>query len=81
LVDYFSYFLGAVMKLSEMVKGKVTFKYFRDGALWYTCENGFMFPVEIGEDTKGATFMNEDKGLYFMRWIRKYAGEIGLELS
>ena len=63
------------MDLKECVKGKVKFLYYRDSELWYECENGFKFAVPI-DDTKGAVFNAEDKGIFFMRWIRKAVGEI-----
>lgn len=61
--------------LKERVKGRVQFVYFRDGTLWYTCDDGWEFPVAV-EDTTNAqgacpTFKAEDKGIVFMRWIRK----------
>lgn len=59
------------MTLTEMVKDKkVKFKYYRDGELWYETEDGFEFPVPIG-DTGTGVFKAEDKAILFMRWIRK----------
>jgi hypothetical protein len=55
--------------LKDCVKGRVHFQYFRDGKLWYKCDNGFMFGVPTN-DAGGATFLPEDKGILFMRWIR-----------
>lgn len=63
------------MNVKECVKGKVTFQYYRDGELWYECENGFKFPVPV-TDTGGAVFLREDKGILFMRWIRKWIAEL-----
>jgi hypothetical protein len=41
---------------------------FGDG---YTMPAIFEFPVPI-EDTAGARFLRSDKGIFFMRWIRKH---------
>jgi len=54
---------------------KVIFEYYRDNALWYSCEDGFMFPVPI-EDIGNATFLREDKAMLFMRYLRKYMNTI-----
>lgn len=54
---------------------KVTFVRTLDGALWYTTDTGFEFPVPF-EDTRGASFLAEDKPLYLMRWIRKQVDEL-----
>ena len=59
--------------LKEMVQHnqKVTFRFYRDGQLWYATECGFEFPVPISESGT-ATFFAEDKAILFMRYIRKY---------
>lgn len=61
------------MSLKDMVKDnkKVNFTHYFDGALWYTTDNGFAFPVPI-DDIGNATFKAEDKALLFMRYIRKH---------
>jgi uncharacterized membrane protein len=38
---------------------------------FYKTETGLVFPVPI-DDIGNATFLNEDKGLLFMRYIRKF---------
>jgi hypothetical protein len=60
-------------KLKDMVADgkKVIFQYYRKGELWYATECGFNFPVPI-EDTGEAFFKNEDRALYFMRWIMRH---------
>jgi hypothetical protein len=58
------------MNLRECVQGNVTFQYYQNKILFYKCENGFQFPVHI-EDTNTAAFLPFDKGIFFMRWIRK----------
>lgn len=59
------------MKLSDHVKGKAHFSFYRGGYLYYKTDSGLEFPVPV-EDTDSATFLNEDKALFFMRWIRKH---------
>lgn len=59
------------MNLKEHVQGKVTFQFYRGGNLYYQNQMGLVFPVPI-EDVGEATFMNEDKALLFMRYIRKH---------
>ncbi len=63
------------VKLIDLVKDNqmVTFVYFRDEEFWYSCENGFLFPISIAEATNSkVTFLAKDKAILFMRWIRKY---------
>lgn len=64
------------MKLfKDRVKGQVSFSFFRDGNLWYSCDDGWQFPVSVDETKDGQggfpTFNRDDKAIYFMRWIRK----------
>jgi len=58
--------------LKEMIVNnqKVRFKFYRDGQLWYETECGFRFPVPIS-DAGTATFLDEDRAILFMRYIRK----------
>ncbi len=58
--------------LKEMIVNnqKVRFKFYRDGQLWYETECGFRFPVPIS-DTGTATFLDADRAILFMRYIRK----------
>ena len=57
--------------LKERVGNPVKFVRLADSELWYVCGDGFEFPIPLA-DTAGATFQAEDKGLYFMRWIKKH---------
>ena len=59
--------------LKEMVRNnqKVTFRFYRDGQLWYATECGFEFPVPTLE-AGTATFFAEDRAILFMRYIRKH---------
>lgn len=61
------------MSIKDMVSaGKmVTFSFYKEKELWYKTECGFDFPVPLDE-TGTATFMNEDKAIMFMRFIRKH---------
>ena len=58
------------MSLKEHIKGNVTFVRYFDGDLWYVTETNYEFPVPIS-DTAGAVFKATDKGILFMRYIRK----------
>ena len=62
-----------MLTLKEMIKGnkKVRFSFYRDMELWYKTEDGFEFPVPIKE-VGNATFIDEDKAILFMRYIRKH---------
>lgn len=57
--------------LKELVKGFVTFVEYRKGNLWYCANDVFMFPVPI-EDVGDGVFLAKDKGILFMRYIRKH---------
>lgn len=48
-----------------------TFRYFRDGALWYETHTGDLFPVPV-EEAGSATFHAQEKALFLMRWMRKF---------
>ena len=50
---------------------KVHFAYYHDKNLWYKTECGFNFPVPI-DDVGTAIFLDEDKAMLFMRYIRKH---------
>lgn len=59
-----------MIQIKELIKGNVTFKYYRKGNLYYATETGFIFPVPIS-DAGDATFLKRDKAMMFMRYIRK----------
>lgn len=63
------------MNLKEQVQGKVTFQFYKQGNLYYKTDLGLVFPVPV-EDIGEATFLNEDKALLFMRYIRKHIDAI-----
>lgn len=56
--------------MKELVKGKVYFQFYRKGELHYKTESGFNFRVPI-EDCGDGVFLNEDRAIMFMRYIRK----------
>ena len=57
-------------------EGKVTFVKFFDKELYYKTAFDEEFTVPL-EDTKGATFLAEDKAMYFMRWMQKWNKDLG----
>jgi len=59
--------------IKDMVsEGKVArFAYYRDEALHYETEDGFLFPIPIDE-TGSATYNKEEKAMLLMRYIRKH---------
>lgn len=61
-----------MLTLKEMVSNdkKVRFVFYRDSALHYETEDGFIFPVPI-DDASSATFGAEEKAMLMMRYIRK----------
>ena len=70
--------------VAQMVKNgqKVYFSFYRKGELFYKTECGFEFPVPIS-DTGEGVFLNEDRAITYMRWIRKQVKNIeeGKELQ
>lgn len=57
--------------LKELVKENVNFVQYRKGELFYrTSHTGFIFVVPV-YDCGDAEFKAEDRGVFFMRWIRK----------
>jgi len=69
-----------MLSVKDMVKDgkKVFFKFYRKNELWYATEDGFEFPVPI-DDVGDGIFMNEDKAMLFMRYIRKHVEMIAKE--
>jgi hypothetical protein len=61
-----------MLSLKDMVSNdkKVRFVFYRDSALHYETEDGFIFPVPI-DDASSATFGAEEKAMLMMRYIRK----------
>lgn len=61
------------MNIKDMVSDnkQVEFVRYQSGDLWYRTECGFEFPVPV-DDTGSAVFLNKDKALLLMRYIRKH---------
>lgn len=50
---------------------RVKFDFFRDGALWYSTQNGFQFPVPV-KTLAGTTVLKaNDKATAFSYYIKK----------
>lgn len=66
--------------ITDMVRNgkKVNFMFYRKGFLYYKTECGFEYPVPI-DDIGDATFLNEDKAMFHMRYIRKHMETIAEE--
>jgi len=66
------------MELKQIVKNNtVHFSHYRASHLYYNVtvnEIKYMFPVPI-DDIGDATFLNEDKAMIMMRYIRKALDE------
>lgn len=63
-----------IPKLKDLVQDNlyVSFAYYQTGCLWYEHETTkFLFPVPIS-DTGDGKFLNRDKAMFFMRWMRQY---------
>jgi hypothetical protein len=64
------------MNLKDMVQRgqKVRLRFYSRGSLWYITDTGFEFPVPVSDrgEVGNATFLAEDKAIYFMRYIRKH---------
>lgn len=72
------------MELKELVKERVYFNSYRQGHFYYRVAHTDHDPIEEGigltywyefpvplDDIGTATMLAEDKGILFMRWIRK----------
>ncbi len=58
--------------LTTLVKDRTArFVFYRDRALHYETDDGFLFPVPI-DDAGSATFNAEEKAILLMRYIRKH---------
>lgn len=68
------------LTLKDHIQGKVVFEFYRDGNLWYKTSTNLSFPVPIS-DTQTAVFPAQEKGIFFMRWIRKFLNEVDKERS
>ncbi len=50
---------------------KTTFMFYKEDELWYKTDDGFEYPIHVKE-TKGGIFLNKDKAIYHMRFIRPH---------
>lgn len=66
-----------MINIKDMVSDgkRVKFKFYKDGNLWYQAENEFQFPIPV-DDIGNATFLDEDKAMLFMRWMRKHLSTV-----
>lgn len=66
--------------VKELVKENVFFKFYRKGSLYYETQSGFVFEVPV-EDCGDGEFKAQDRGIFFMRYIRKQldANNVGQE--
>jgi hypothetical protein len=70
------------MSITEHVKGQVHFSFYRAGNLYYKTDTGLEFPVSVQDaNDNSATFLAEDKAIYFMRWIRKHLESLNVDNS
>lgn len=67
------------MSIKDMVRDgkKVKFLLYKQKELWYATECGFEFPVPV-EDTGDGVFLNEDKAILFMRYIRRHVDYLSI---
>lgn len=66
------------LTLKDHIRGDVTFTRYKQGYLYYETSTGLEFPVPI-DDTGEADFLKSDKGIYFMRYIRKFLNTLESE--
>lgn len=59
------------MSITDHVKGRARFVHARAGHLYYRTDSGLEFPIPFTE-MDDATFLSEDKAIFFMKWIRKF---------
>jgi len=64
------------MTTAEIVKNSKFSKFilFRDNYFVYQTDNGFQFVIPLSE-VGTASFLSQDKTIFFMRWIRKQVEE------
>ena len=75
ILKHMSYIDPKTVRLFDLVRDgkKVRFLFYRDKQFFYEQEDGFVFPISLEEANAGrATFLAEDKAIYFMRWIKRY---------
>jgi hypothetical protein len=63
-----------MLTLKDHVSGPVEFQYYRAGNLMYKTSTDLEFAVPVS-DTNDATFPRTEKGIFFMRWIRRHLNQ------
>lgn len=64
--------------VTAAVKGTCTFDFYRNGILYYRTESGDIFPVPAS-DLGGASVNATEKGMFLMRYMRKFNEEIAAQ--
>lgn len=64
-----------MIDIKHCVKHPVRFLHYHDGNLWYMTDKNDEFPVPVS-DIGAATFKACDKGIMFMRYMRKWNKEL-----
>jgi hypothetical protein len=64
-----------VLTIKDHIAGNVEFQYYRAGNLMYKTSTDLEFAVPVS-DTNDATFPRTEKGIFFMRWIRRHIKEL-----
>ncbi len=58
------------------IRGQSVFQYYKENTLWYkTNDTNLLFSVPI-DDCGSAQFMDIEKSMLMMRYIRKYLAEM-----
>lgn len=60
-----------MIDIKTCVKSEVVFRHYFDGSLWYETIHSDLFPVPVS-DIGNAVFKDRDKGILFMRYMRKW---------
>ncbi len=64
-----------MLTIKDHIAGNVEFQYYRAGNLMYKTSTDLEFAVPVS-DTNDATFPRTEKGIFFMRWIRRHIKEL-----
>lgn len=60
-----------MINIKRAVQGKVHFQFYRDGYFYYQTDAGEEFGVPL-EEVGSATLNATERGMLFMRWMRKW---------
>ena len=64
-----------MLTIKDHIAGNVEFQYYRAANLMYKTSTDLEFAVPVS-DTNDATFPRTEKGIFFMRWIRRHIKEL-----